>query len=125
LSIAVQALKLGLVRSLQGSRGESIVAAPTSRKRSEKWGTPTRHPAGPKLPNTFWQARFYDFNVWTQKKRVEKLCYIRRNPMVRGLVTSPELWKWSSFRWYLSGEAGPVKIDDTDTLVMKVRPPAA
>jgi putative transposase len=31
----------------------------------------------------FWQARFYDFNVWTTKKRVEKLRYMHRNPVKR------------------------------------------
>jgi|HubBroStandDraft_5_1064220.scaffolds.fasta_scaffold30504_1 putative transposase len=113
LSTVIQAVKLGLVRSLEG--GGSI---PTSRKRSEKRGTPAgrRH---------FWQARFYDFNVWTEKKRIEKLRYIHRNPVARGLVERPEQWKWSSFRWYLSGEPGPVRINDTDILVMTVRPPAA
>ncbi len=35
----------------------------------------------------FWQARFYDFNVWTTKKRVEKLRYMHRNPVKRGLVS--------------------------------------
>ena len=42
----------------------------------------------------FWQARFYDFNVWTTKKRVEKLRYMHRNPVKRGLVSSPEEWRW-------------------------------
>jgi REP-associated tyrosine transposase len=27
----------------------------------------------------FWQAQYYDFNVWTMRKRVEKLRYIHRN----------------------------------------------
>jgi putative transposase len=31
----------------------------------------------------FWQARFYDFNVWTTKKRVQKLRYMHRNPVKR------------------------------------------
>ena len=48
----------------------------------------------------FWQARFYDFNVWSSKKRVEKLRYMHRNPVKRGLVESPELWAWSSYRHY-------------------------
>ena len=69
----------------------------------------------------FWQARFYDFNVWTEKKRIEKLRYIHRNPVKRGLVVSPEQWPWSSYRWYLSGEKGPVKINDTEILVMTGR----
>ena len=28
----------------------------------------------------FWQARYYDFNVFTEDKRVEKLRYMHRNP---------------------------------------------
>ena len=74
----------------------------------------------------FWQARFYDFNVWSEKKRVEKLRYIHRNSVTRGLVDSPEKWKWSRFRSYRYGETGLVKINDTDILVVKIRrPPAA
>jgi putative transposase len=60
----------------------------------------------------FWQARFYDFNVWTTKKRVEKLRYMHRNPVKRGLVESPEQWRWSSYRFYLLGESGLVKINE-------------
>ena len=59
----------------------------------------------------FWQARFYDFNVWSTKKRVEKLNYMHQNPVKRGLVESPELWSWRSCRYYLLGEAGPVQIN--------------
>ena len=36
-----------------------------------------------------------DFNVFTERKRIEKLRYIHRNPVNRGLVPSPELWPWS------------------------------
>ena len=125
LSTTIQALKVGFVRSLQSSHGESIVRSPMSRKRSETWGTPVSSDGVPVGPNRFWQARFYDFNVWTEKKRIEKLRYIHRNPVTRGLVASPELWPWSSFRWYWRGEVGPVKIKDTEILVMKARPPAA
>jgi len=58
-----------------------------------------------------WQARFYDFNVWSAKKRIEKLRYMHRNPVKRGLVASPELWRWSSFRYYAYGEPGPVAVN--------------
>ncbi|HZQ18609.1 MAG TPA: transposase [Terriglobales bacterium] len=37
----------------------------------------------------FWQARYYDFPVWSERKRVEKLRYIHRNPVKRGLVARP------------------------------------
>jgi putative transposase len=59
----------------------------------------------------FWQARYYDFNVWSERKFVEKLRYIHRNPVERGLVERPQDWAWSSFRHYLSGETGPVEIE--------------
>ena len=38
----------------------------------------------------FWQARYYDFNVWTERKLMEKLRYMHRNPVRRGLVRNPE-----------------------------------
>src|SRR5271166_4681353 len=59
----------------------------------------------------FWQARYYDFSVFTPKKRVEKLNYIHRNPVHRGLVDKPEDWPWSSFRHYATGEVGTVQIE--------------
>jgi len=62
-------------------------------------------------PRAFWQARFYDFNVWTTKKRVEKLRYMHRNPVKRGLVESAEQWRWSSYRFYFLNEAGVVRVN--------------
>ncbi|MFY9805126.1 MAG: transposase [Candidatus Acidiferrales bacterium] len=53
---------------------------------------------------SFWQRRFYDFNVWSRKKRIEKLNYMHRNPVKRGLVADPKLWAWSSYRFYQYGE---------------------
>jgi hypothetical protein len=74
-------------------------------------------------PHHIWQARFYDFNVWTERKRIEKLRYMHRNPVKRGLVASPELWRWSSFRSCASGERGVVRVNDWQVLTMKVRRP--
>ena len=64
------------------------------------------------LPPAFWQPRSYDFNVGTRRKYIQKLKYIHYNPVKRGLVSSPELWRWSSFRFYWYGEEGPVKIGE-------------
>ena len=63
----------------------------------------------------FWQARYYDFNVWTKKKRIEKLKYIHRNPVKRGLVEKPEGWRWSSFCNYATGEEGVVEVESPAT----------
>ncbi|MGA2536138.1 MAG: transposase [Terracidiphilus sp.] len=59
----------------------------------------------------FWQARYYDFNVHTEEKRVEKLRYMHRNPVKRGLVEKPEDWQWSSFGHYATGKPGTVAIE--------------
>jgi len=65
-------------------------------------------PAG--LPR-FWQVRYYDFPVWSERKRVGKLRYIHRNPVERGLVTRPENWEWSSFCQWAAGCEGRVEIE--------------
>jgi REP element-mobilizing transposase RayT len=48
----------------------------------------------------FWQRRFYDFNVWSAKKRNEKMNYMHFNPVKRGLVAHPKEWLWSSYGFY-------------------------
>jgi putative transposase len=63
------------------------------------------------LKTPLWQTRYYDFNVWTAKKRIEKLRYLHRNPVKRGLVERPEDWAWSSFRHYATGVEGVVEIE--------------
>jgi len=70
-SVIIQALKLGVARRIL-----------TARKRHETqeaeqeglWLNP--------VPQHIWQARFYDYNVWGARKRVEKLRYIHRNPAI-------------------------------------------
>ena len=59
----------------------------------------------------FWQARYYDFNVHSSEKMTEKLHYMHRNPVERGLVSRPEDWPWSSYRHYATGERGAVEIE--------------
>jgi len=59
----------------------------------------------------FWQKRYYDFIVHGERKRIEKLRYIHRNPVRRGLCAKPEEWPWSSFRHYATGEEGVIEIE--------------
>ena len=58
----------------------------------------------------FWQTRYYDFNVLTRDKRIEKLKYMHRNPVTRDLVSKPEGWPWSTHRHYILNEPTPVQI---------------
>lgn len=43
-----------------------------------------------------WQRGGYDLNIWSEKKRREKLTYLHNNPVKRGLVLQPGDWPWSS-----------------------------
>ena len=57
----------------------------------------------------FWQRRFYDFNVWSAKKRKEKLEYMHANAVKRKLVAHPKDWPWSSWSYYEKGERGLIR----------------
>ena len=110
-STVLQALKLGYARR---------ILAQARRQRN-----PAQAVLFDGAPQHIWQKRFYDFNVRTERKRIEKLRYMHRNPVKRGLVASPDLWRWSSFRAYFLGEAGRVRVNEWDVLKMKIRPPVA
>jgi len=66
---------------------------------------------GEELPARFWQRRFFDFNVWSLKKRIEKLEYMHLNPVKRGLVVHPGEWAWSSCSFYSRRKLGLIRID--------------
>jgi putative transposase len=106
-SVAIQALKLSFARRM---RTQTLRRG---RLQAELWEEMP--------PVHIWQRRFYDFNVWSARKRIEKLRYMHRNPVQRRLVEGPEQWRWSSFRAYAYGETGPVRINDCSVLKMKVR----
>lgn len=111
-SVVVQALKLGVARRVQAAHKRR-----DKRKLQQEalWADPA--------PSHFWQARFYDYNVWSGRKRLEKLRYIHLNPVRRGLVEAPEQWRWSSFRAYAFGENSIVRVNDWTLLKMTTRPP--
>jgi len=106
-STVVQAVKLGFLRRVMSGQQNPHVS-----RKTRDMGHP---------PNHFWQRRFYDFNVWSQPKEIEKLKYIHRNPVVRGLVEKPDDWRWSSYRSYAHGEPGLVRINDWRRWEKKIR----
>jgi putative transposase len=61
----------------------------------------------------FWQRRFYDFNVWGEKKLKQKLDYMHRNPVDRELAKHPRDWPWSSWNFYEGNGKGLIPIDIT------------
>lgn len=59
----------------------------------------------------FWQERYFDHNVRNHEGFVTQLRYIHRNPVKRGLCSTPQDWKWSSFRAWALGEDGVVEVE--------------
>jgi len=96
VSVALQVLKQRVARRCRKQRKDTSQMA--------FWDT---QPA-----RAFWQRRYYDFNVFRERKHVEKLRYIHRNPVKRKLVASPELWRWSSFSRLLAGRKRPGESGD-------------
>ena len=74
-----------------------------------------RHHGGGRL----WQRRYYDRNVSDHAEFVEKLRYIHRNPVARGLVERPEDWEWSSFRHYAEDRDTGVEIESEWTAMRR------
>jgi putative transposase len=107
-SVVMKVLKQSFARRLLARLREN--ADP---RRSSLWDTALTE-------GHIWQHRFYDFVVFTEKKRVEKVRYMHRNPVARGLALAPEEWKWSSFRHYVAGEPGPVLVNEARKAELRV-----
>lgn len=60
----------------------------------------------------FWQhGGGFDRNVRDDEEFCKEIKYIHLNPVKRGLVTAPELWKWSSVRWWMGQREGEFPCD--------------
>jgi len=73
-SVMMQALKQSFARKLLRRLRAGI-----DPRQGALWSSPLEE-------GRIWQHRFYDFVVFTERKRVEKLRYMHRNPVERGLV---------------------------------------
>ena len=65
----------------------------------------------PGSESPFWQRRYYDFNVYSERKVQEKLDSMHTNPVKRGLVRHPGEWRWSSFEHWTKGTRGAVELE--------------
>ncbi len=113
LSVALQMLKQIVARKRSGG--------PTLRQNRAKGRATLTMRETVRAPEPFWQVRYYDFNVYTEEKYWEKLRYMHRNAVRRGLVDKPEDWPWSSYRHWLTGVAGTVEIESNWTASKRER----
>jgi len=65
---------------------EPLIGDPSKIIQAVKLSVSRRLAISGEFSGRFWQSRFYDFNLWGQRKEVERLKYMHRNPVVRGLV---------------------------------------
>jgi putative transposase len=109
-SVAMQVLKQQVSRSLRKER-KGLPEGQLRLKFAEAQ-TEEKH---------FWQRRFYDFNVWSEKKFKEKLDYMHANPVKRGLVLHPKDWPWSSWGHYARREKGLIRVDSLGDRVAQIQ----
>jgi len=84
-------------------------AHPWCRKMLERCTLPSSvHRHG---PYRAWQRRFYDLNVWSEKKRLEMLHSMHGNPVKRRLGSAPDQGPWSSFWFYHLEDASILPVD--------------
>ena len=122
-SLVMKWLKFKVARRILGElkthTSRQGLSVPSSVSPRDVCGTPAPSPT---TPDRFWQHRFYDFNVFTEPKWIEKLTYMHQNPVKRGLVSEPEQWNWSSARFYCAGTPGPVRINEGWPIEKKLVP---
>ena len=70
----------------------------------------------------FWQDRYFDRNVRGIDTRSDTMHYIHQNPVKRGLVTSPDQYRWSSYNHDLAGALGVVEIESERTARLRGSP---
>ena len=61
--------------------------------------------AASKMTEHFWQPKYYPFEIYTQAKLHEKVVYMHKNPVERGLVERAVDYPWSSARYWLEGRS--------------------
>ena len=108
-SIVMQAIKQGFARRLLARMRQTECS-----EQFALWN-------GPLEQGRVWQPRFYDFVVFSEKKRIEKLGYMHRNPVKRGLALAPGDWAWSSYRHYAFEEPGPVLVNEGQKAELRIR----
>ena len=87
-----------------------LLSEPESKSLSTVLGVLKRSVSRRQSHQPFWLTRYYDFNVSSNEKLLEKLRYLHWNPVRRGLVEAPEEYPWSSYRAHALLEDGPVTV---------------
>jgi putative transposase len=58
----------------------------------------------------FWERNPLSIDLWTKEVFIQKMEYIHNNPVAAGLCVYPEDYKYSSAKFYESGNDNPIAI---------------
>ena len=67
-----------------------------------------------RVRGAIWQPRYFDFILRRAADFAAKFDYIHQNPMAAGLVSKPEDWLCSSYRFYAKKNRVPVVPNEFD-----------
>ncbi len=82
------------------------------RKQGQLWSPPlNRWAKGEFGKQEIMNTRGYDRNIFSEHELREKVDYIHKNPLIRGLVPRPDEWRWSSYRFYALGDRSILPMD--------------
>jgi len=82
------------------------------RRKGRLWADPLNQWATGAYPRqVVLNTRGYDFNITEHGTLLEKIDYCHKNPITRGLVESPEQWRWSSYRFYERNDRSLLSMD--------------
>jgi putative transposase len=81
-------------------------------RRRRLWSEPLNRWATGKFDKQeIMNTRGYDRNIFTENELREKVDYIHKNPITRGLVAGAADWPWSSYRYHELGDASLIPMD--------------
>jgi putative transposase len=96
---------------LQLGRAIGQLKGRSSQRILSLWEDVCELPVRPNGMPAVWERRCYDHNCRTPEIAIEKINYCHKNPVHKGLVNTPEDWKWSSCRSYMGRSDAVFEID--------------
>ncbi|MFH1207047.1 MAG: transposase [Patescibacteria group bacterium] len=116
-----------IVQAIKGHSAKEIINYMKTGRRKPSLSPSSAASAGSRLPKAYrwinrghvhtpgtekiWQPSFYDFNIYSEKKLLEKLAYIHDNPRRAGLVMQATDYPFSSARNYFMDDHSEIFVN--------------
>src|SRR5215469_18766799 len=101
--------------------GDCLLRPTTHYRRERRKGTNQLALWDDEPAPAFWQRRYYDFNVFRERKHIEKLRHVHRNPVKRGLSRSRSCGGGAAFGTIGWEKKGPLRSEGDKPTLCKQR----